>query len=250
MRAVIAVALIFTIQTAHAANCVSGTPITTTGGGSCTVPSGVTSISGMSWGGGSSANGWLASLGAGAGGGYCKKTLSVTPGSTIFFNVAAAQTGTTGAGTAGNNSWFNISSNAQPTAGSQGCFGQGGTVTPANGPAGGAGNFGDINFSGGSGATGSGGGAGGGGGAGSGGNGSNGGAPPGMAGGAGGSPDGGAGGNGSIVTSGSPGTAPGGGGGYGNSVLISGGNGAAGEVEFTFSVGPQFNPATFFPLLK
>lgn len=80
---------------AMAADCVNGI----NAAGSCTVPTGVTSMTFEVWGGGggggSRDKGWdgLPSSGSGGGGGsYCKATLAVSPGSSLVVQVAAGGT--------------------------------------------------------------------------------------------------------------------------------------------------------------
>ena len=216
-----------------AADCTTSA-ITATGAGSCSVPASVTTMTFSTWGSGASGSGSSSSFhGGGGGGGFSSRSMSVTPGGTIFYSVGAGPSGGTGVSTVGNNSWINKTSNAQPSSSADGVYAEGGNANPDNGGSaiGGHGNLGTTENQGGSGVVTAGNGGGGGGGAGSGGAGGSG---SGTTGGTAGTPDGGAGGNGGA--SGSNGSAVGGGGGGGKSG--SGGNGARGQVQLTFSAPP------------
>lgn len=211
--------------------------VNTPGAGTFTVPAGVTSLTVEAWGSGSSgAPSGAASAPGGAGGGYARSVLTVTPGATIYYLVAAGAAKPAGGtiGNAGAASWVNKSANAAPSLATDGVNANGGTATNNTTPgAGGAGTVGGVTFTGGNGGTSAAGGAGGGGGgAGSAGNGGNGGNGTGSgaqgAAGAGGSPDGGAGSGGAPSTQAAYGNAPGGGGGsswVGGSLSGAGGNG-------------------------
>ena len=242
MRKIIfALALLFAPSFAFAANCTNGTIITAPGAGNCTVPSGITSMTFWAWGGGASGANEAIGGNAGPGGGFCKITLTVTPGNTVYYSVAAAVTGGSNTGVSGNTSWTNISANAQPSSLSNGCYASGGNssgnVGGAPGPSGASG------YTGGN-ATAPGSSDGGGGGAGSGGNGGN---SNGTGGGIGGTPDGGRGGNYSGNSTGFAGTAPGGGGGA--SSFDAGGNGARGQIEISWGVAPASTPFIFIPAI-
>lgn len=211
--------------------------ITATGSGSWTVPDGVTSVAFGVWGpGGDGLNTDSDTAPGGGGGGYSGITLSVTPGSTVYYNVGGTNV----------NSWINISSNAQPTSSTQGCYATSGTTVDGSTSPGGTGHLGSVNYTGGTGSNGNGGlpsGGSGGGGAGSAGNGGNG--TTGGAGGAGGTPDGGAGGAGGNTTA-ANGVAPGGGGG-GTWDGATGGTGAPGQVSFTYTAGETIAIAGTLP---
>ena len=208
--------------------------VTASGAGSVTVPTGCHHVTLKAWGGGAAGSGYIGTIDGGNGGGFATySTYSVTPGNTLYYSVAAAITGTTADGSAGNNSWLNISSNAQPAAIANGVYATGGATsssqtggsygpTGATGYTGGVGSVYDAGWGGG-----------GGGGAGSAGNGgtTTGSATAGTAG----SPDGGAGGNGGNFANGSPGTQPGGAGGGGSGFSRIGGTGAAGQISYQWS---------------
>jgi len=98
--------------------------ITTTGGGSWIVPANVTSLQIEGIGGG--ANGGVSSAGGAAGGGagaYAKSTISVTPGQTLYYQVAATAQDT----------WANIAANSAPGVNTNGIVAKG-----ASGSSGGA----------------------------------------------------------------------------------------------------------------
>lgn len=194
----------------------------TAGSGSWVVPPNVTTITGRiraAGGGGDNSDN------AGDGGGACVRQITVTPGSTVFYNVGTHGNGTSSfPGGNGTNSWFNAAANAQPTSSVNGCFATGGKGS-VGGP--GSGSLGSNNFSGGHGvtqpsyAT-----AAGGGGAdylGNGGS-ASGGTP-----GSGGNPAGGQGGY-----SGNPAGSQPGGGGYAPAFGSPGGNGGDGEITFVY----------------
>ena len=193
-----------------------------TGFFSWTVPSGTTQVRVEAWGAGC---GDSANPGVGGGGAYASTAnLAVSVGATIYMSVGL---GSLGAATAANgaNSWVNISSNAAPTANSEGCRAEGGLRSNASGTAGlggrAANSIGTIVYSGGASPPNTTRPGGGGGGAGSGGAGANGAsspapAPPGGSGGADDGRGGGGGGSGGAANtnasgSGVVGTAPGGG---------------------------------------
>ena len=214
--------------------------ITASGAGSYVVPAGCGHVTPLAWGGGSAGSGWSGTSNGGNGGGFATNSAYVvTPGNTIYYSVAAAVTGTTGEGSAGNNSWFNISTNAQPSAIANGIYATGGFTSSVStggsyAPTGATGYSGGI---GGVAATHPGGGGGGAGSAGNGGAGTAGGTA-----GSGGTPDGGPGGTGFLGGSGF-GTAPGGAGGGANTTGAKGGNGAAGQVSYRFSAFLDLPPA-------
>ena len=86
------------------------TYITSTGAGSWSVPSGVTSVQIDGNGGGGTA-----AFGGGAGSAYAKSAISVTPGGTLYYNVGiGGGTSTTGA------TWANKAANAAPAVASNG----------------------------------------------------------------------------------------------------------------------------------
>ncbi|MFO0496227.1 MAG: hypothetical protein ACK50Y_11900, partial [Flavobacteriia bacterium] len=104
----------------------SGTA-TNSGSGSWTVPANVYSITIDAWGGGGAggAAGCVSSNGAGGGAGGSKvsSTISVTPGQTIYYSVAAARASGLDANTTrrnGNDTWVNKAANSAPTAASNG----------------------------------------------------------------------------------------------------------------------------------
>ena len=219
-----------------AAHCVGTmTTVTASGAGSVTIPVACYHVTLKAWGGGSAGSGVSGTSDGGNGGGFATySTYSVTPGNTLYYSVAAAITGTTAEGSAGNNSWLNISSNAQPAAIANGIYATGGATSSSRtggsyGPTGATGYTGGVGSAYGV----SWGGGGGGGGAGSAGNGGTT-TSSGTAGSAG-SPDGGAGGNGGSAANGSPGTQPGGAGGGANGTSKVGGNGAAGKISYQWS---------------
>ena len=120
----------------------------TAGSGSWVVPPNVTTITGRIRAAG---GGGDASDNAGDGGGACVRQCTVTPGSTVFYNVGTHGNGSSSSpGGNGTNSWFNAAANAQPTSSVNGCFATGGKGS-VGGP--GSGSLGINNFSGGHGAT-------------------------------------------------------------------------------------------------
>lgn len=217
----------------------------TQGGHTWIAPPGVIEIEVETWGGGGrggNVNGsFLTSNNSGGGGGgaYSRSVLSVTPGQTYYIHVG---NGSTTAGVAGGDSWFNGLPNTPgaPTS-TPGVLAKGGnsvsgdnTTGGASGGASGQG-LGDVTNSGGSGANGNGSNGGGGGSsAGTGVNGNNG---SGTSGGS--APTGGgAGGNGVSQSNGNSGSTPGGGGGgsgsgFFNGTNYNGGSGAVGRVVVT-----------------
>ena len=206
--------------------------ITATGAGNVAVPSGCGHVTLKAWGGGSAGAGSTGTGNGGNGGGFATySAYAVTPENTLYYSVAAAITGTTAEGSAGNNSWLNISSNAQPTAIAAGVFASGGFTSSVS-TGGSYGPTGATGYTGGIGGVQAGHAGGGGGGAGSGGTGGAG-AADGTAG-TGGTPDGGPGSDG-LNTNASPGTAPGGAGGGASGTSHTGGNGAAGQISYQFS---------------
>jgi hypothetical protein len=215
--------------------------ITAWGASSVTVPAGCGHVILEAWAGGAAGDGTSGTSDGGGGGGFATySTYAVTPGNTLYWSVAAAISGTTTNSANGNNSWLNITTNAQPSAIANGIYAVGGTHSAGAG--GGYGPTGATGYTGGTGGTySSSTGGGGGGGAGSGGNGGNGASPGGA--GAGGSPDGGAGGASTASSVGGSGAQPGGGGGGGVSSGHSGGTGAAGQVSYQFSAFLDLAPA-------
>lgn len=214
--------------------------ITTTGAGTWTVPAGVTSIVVECWGGGR--GGQRGSLGGGGGGNggnggdYAKKTLTVTPGASINYSVAAsgAAGSTSTANGVSHDTWFSSTATVQARGGDR--------VNTS---------VGDVIYVGGDGGarSASAGGGGGGAGASSNANGANGDSyAAGSAGGAAGL-DGGAGGAGGRTSAGEAGYPPGGGGGGGTdgfgSYLI-GGAGAAGQIRITYIDRKAVRHAYFF----
>jgi hypothetical protein len=210
------------------------TLVTAPGAGSIVVPSGVTSLTVEAWGGGCGGNSASAPNGcSGAGGGYAKSSITVTPGQTVFYNVGDGGIGATPPtqnGTAGGDSWVNKSTNSAPGASSNGCLATGGAAGDTSGFGAGSGTVADLSFSGGVRVS-SNNGAGGGGGAGSGGDGGF--QVTDTVGGAGGSPDGGRGGDGFVAGATDPGDQPGGGGG-GTWASGGGSNGAAGKIKISW----------------
>ncbi len=83
---------------------------TTTGAGTWTAPCGVTSVTVEAWGAGGSGGGNTANNslggGGGAGGTYVRSVITVVPNTTYNLFVAPTNTGTNGAGTKGQGSWF------------------------------------------------------------------------------------------------------------------------------------------------
>jgi hypothetical protein len=210
----------------------------TSGSYTWVAPPGVTSVSVEAWGGGGTggpATGNPARGGGGAGGQYAIKQVAVTPGTSYTIVVAAASTAQTGTLTNGNDSTFNTN-----TVVAKG--GAGGLVSSGTSNTGGVGStasgVGDTVYAGGSGGAGTAGGSsgGGGGGAGSTGTGNSGvtstqGAAKANGGGAGGAGV-------SVVNTNNPGNAAGGGGSGGlatSSTNRKGGNGAAGQVQLTYT---------------
>ncbi|MFA5934223.1 MAG: glycine-rich domain-containing protein, partial [Candidatus Paceibacterota bacterium] len=242
---------------AEATTCTSGSACTG-GSGSWVAPAGVTSVTAEVWGAGGAGAGETANNdggeSGGGGGAYSKKlNITVVPGNSYAVTIGAAGVGSTGAGTAGGDSWFcNATTNCATIAGtsvqSGAKGGGGGSANTSHGVGGAsASGFGDTKFSGGNGGDGVSGneniGSGGGGGAGgstaNGGVGGNGSAGP-TAGAAGVGNDGG--GNGGAGRStggtGNNGSTPGGGGGgtfINNNTNRSGGAGASGQVTLTYT---------------
>lgn len=187
----------------------------TSGSGTFTVPSGVTSITIEVWGGGGGGGGGDAGSGnngggGGGGGGYTvKNDLSVTPGQTFTYTV-----GDGGAGAVGDSGTYGVAGGTSNVGGTYIANGGGGGGPGNDGPggAGGTASGGDVNIQGSTGITAT--------------------SNIGGAGGAGAhGGTGGAGGSSSVA--GSPGTAIGGGGGGGGK-LESGGAGANGQVRFSW----------------
>ncbi len=88
---------------------------------SITIPPGVTSINFAAYGNGDGGTNFSSPQSNGAGGGFCQSQLAVTPGQTVYVQVANP------AGPSGSLvSWVNISSNAAPGSSAHGCeaFGQ------------------------------------------------------------------------------------------------------------------------------
>ena len=204
--------------------------------GTFTVPAGVTQITVLAWGGGaagggstSTGNSFVGRGGAGGGGGaFVSKNLTVTPGSTLSIQVAAAVAGSSGAN--GGNGNPSTITGFEPLVFAAGGSGGAGNLT-GNTPAGGAGGTtaaseGDVQTAGS--------------------NGGNGATGLGISSGAGGAgaSSGGAGGAGlgSGTSNGNGGAAPGGGGGggrtSGNNGNTAGGSGAAGRVIITYTPVP------------
>lgn len=236
--------------------------VTATGAGSFTIPTGVTSIVLEGWGGGFPGSNLTSADQGGGGGGYIKKTFTVTAGQIVYYSVAAAQTDFT---IGGDGTWFNLGTNSgNPTAGayqaSRPVTNTGGLTVNASG---GTGNQGaaDVRFNGGNSASaqgggGSRGGSGGGGAAGPDSAGAAGIVGSGAAGGVGGASGwtgsgsttagttgasdvrGGAGGGGGAGAGGAGGDggAPGGGGGGGGSSSGASGIGARGQIQYTYTV--------------
>lgn len=222
--------------------------VTASGAGSWTAPRNVISpITVECWGGGASGGagtGNPAGGGGGAGGQYAIKSVSVTPGTTYNYSVAATKANNTGAaGSAGNDTTWDT--NVVVAKG--GANGGGLASTASSSGTGGAGSttggVGDTVRAGGNGAAGitTGTGGGGGGGAGSMGTGGN--ATTSTGGSAGSGTGGGAGSNGSSGANAGAGTQAGGGGGGGgatNATDRQGGSGAAGRIDITY--GLSFDP--------
>ncbi len=96
--------------------------ITTTGAGSWTVPSGVTSITLQGIGGGGGGYN-----GAGAGAAYAASTITVTPGQVLYYNVGISDgTSTTGA------TWAQIGTNAAPSSNTLGILAPYGPSSSSN----------------------------------------------------------------------------------------------------------------------
>lgn len=202
------------------------------------VPAGVTSVTFEVWGGGGSGAGHSSgNAPGGGGGGYSKITLTVTPGQTVYLNVGAGGLGIANPGVVGGDTWINITTNAEPSSATNGCYATGGAGGNSGTQAGGGGYLGSPNYTGGSGGDHTGGGGGGGGSAGNGTNGTagNGGSPPPGSGGSAGSPDGGLGGNGQVSGNASYGLNPGGGGGGAWTGGGFGGHGGSGQIKITYS---------------
>lgn len=223
-----------------------------------TCPAYVTTVWARCWGGGGSGGGITATPtstlcgGGGAGGAYAEKVAyPVTPGTVYTVTVGATKAGSTGSGSAGNDTWFDNN-----TTGILAKGGAGGTSPAVDGASGlggsgtTTGSIGDNKFAGGSGANGLSGNTttfvgSGGGGAGSGAAGNPG---SGSSGGGGGSALGGSGGNGRTGTAGAgnAGSVYGGGGGgaMGTAAAHSfaGGDGAAGRVELEYT--PSYVPVS------
>ena len=273
---------------ASAANCTVSTTtsgsntivlITTTGSCTFIIPANVTSMKVESWGAGGGSKGQDDLSGAGAGGAYALSNISVTAGSTLYVSVGTGGIGSQISGTAGGDSWVNLS-NSAPTNSSTGVLAKGGAGAPVSSPNNStqfAQSIGTTIYIGGAGGTGAegGGGAGassfGNGGAGAVGNGGAGGSSPGA--GSGGSAglttlnggdgisnvEGGGGGGGSYNNRGGMGGSPGGSGGAGytnssvnpssgvntNSVHGFGGDGGRGQVRLTYISAPDLTPPTF-----
>ena len=240
-------ALLFAAPSAHATDCVIGTPYTPTGTyETCTVPAGVTSLIVSAWGpggaGGDSADSGVS--GGGGGGGFCQTTISVTPGATIYFQAGSAGQGDVGSGpTYGTDSWVNKSTYSEPISGVNGCYATYGKYAASTY---GQGYLGAINYAGGTSINSSIGG--GGGGAGGGGPGSTAGVQPSP--GAGGPSGHGVGGGGSgsagqLSGNSAAGGSPGGGSGGTNSSGGYTGNGGNGQIEF--QTPPSSTPFLFSP---
>lgn len=107
----------------------SGTNVGTSSG-TWTVPANVYSIKIDAWGGGGAGAGQSTSgtggLAGGAGGSRSTTTISVTPGQTIYYNIGAARTGTSGNAADGNDTWVSKLSNAAPTVSTDGVVAKGG----------------------------------------------------------------------------------------------------------------------------
>lgn len=201
---------------------------TTTGAGTWTAPCGVTSVTVEAWGAGGSGGGNTANNslggGGGAGGTYVRSVITVVPNTTYNLFVAPTNTGTNGAGTKGQGSWFINNSTIFAEGGNGGAAPNYGTV---------AGGLGSISLSIGTIRT-------------AGANGANGTTLLGGAGGAG-STGGGAGGNQrNTEGNGRNGTAIGGGGGgafIDDKSDHSGGDGARGEIRITYTIALPATPA-------
>lgn len=231
--------------------------VTTTGAGSFTIPSGVSSITFEAWGSGGNGGGGTGTGGGGGGGGYISASISVTTGDVIFYNVPAGGIGDSGT----NGAWFQKTTNSATNAwqarngtpGSTAGTGPGGPTT--NGTVGTlisafAGGDGAAPQGGGGSRAGSGGGGcagkdgvGGGGTAGAGGTQGAGGVGDNGSGGAAGTAnvEGGGGGNGGVSTgNGQNAGAPGGGGGGTGKTGTTPGTGARGQIRYTYTVsGPS-----------
>lgn len=98
--------------------------------GTWTVPANVYSIKIDAWGGGGAGAGQSTSgtggLAGGAGGSRSTTTISVTPGQTIYYNIGAARTGTSGNAADGNDTWVSKLSNTAPTVSTDGVVAKGG----------------------------------------------------------------------------------------------------------------------------
>lgn len=213
--------------------------------GTFTWPAGVQWATVECWGGGAAGGGGTGNPsggGGGSGGTYSKKVFQRPSAGTDTVTVGAEVTGTTGAGSNGNDTWFRSNDSA-------GCVAKGGigggqatvnSTSAAGGTATTTGCVGDVFYAGGNGGTGASGATAGGGGE----------AANefgvGAAGGAttagSGNGSGGDGGNGGLTTgnggSGNPGQAPGGGGGggrAGNNTDRAGGNGAPGQIVVSWN---------------
>ncbi len=208
-------------------------------------PTGVTSIAVECWGGGGSgggATGNPAAGGGGAGGSYVKQNnYTVVPGTYYNFNIGTGGNGTTGAGAAGNDSWFDNATAVMAKGGNGGALASTNNSTAAGAAAISSGNIGftaPFSYYGGGGGTGAALGVSGGGGGSSAGTGSNG--NPGVVT-AGGSAvtGGGAGVNGSTSSANGADNSNLGGGGAGaragNNTNRSGGDGGDGQIRITFT---------------
>lgn len=222
----------------------TGTTTFTSGSGTWTAPSGVTSVKAECWGGGAGGGiGQFTSAGGGPGGGggeySCEPKLAVTPASNYAYSVGAGGTaGIIGGTAAGNGTATTMAGNSVTVTANGGKHGD---FSAQTGGAGGQGSSNSIHFSGGTGGDANGnGGAGGGSSAGTSANGGTGASTSGATGGAGGTaPSGGGNGGagGSNNQNGVAGTAPGGAGGGGHGGTVNqenGGAGAAGQVKLTW----------------
>ena len=184
------------------------------GSGNWTVPTGVTSVLIQIWGagggGGPGDQGPSEAGGGGGGGGYCERTETVTPGNNVAYSVGSGGAGRAAdSGINGGNGGASTCSTFSMTANG----GNGGQPGPGNGGSGGTATGGTTNTTGSTGSNHSG-----------------------STGGAGGAAANTAGGGGTGGAAQTNGNAAGGGGGGGNRRGSTSGTGAAGRVQFTYTI--------------